>query len=103
MITKDSFIKLIDQHKEFSKYINDFEEVSKILTVDSPLFDSFYKLFDLILNISFNDVAQEDISWWLYEKEYGTREDMKMWDKDDNEIPSSTVDDLWNMIKDNRI
>lgn len=103
MITKDSFVKLIDLHKTFSQYIDKFEDVSKISIVDSPLFDNFYKLFDITLNISFNNVAVEDISWWIYEKEYGTREDMKMWDKDHNEIPSSTIDDLWNMIKDNCI
>lgn len=29
----------------------------------------------------------------------GGRSDFKMWDKDDNEIPTETIDDLWNIIK----
>ena len=27
---------------------------------------------------------------------------MKMWDKDDNEIPTETIEDLWEIVKDNR-
>ena len=27
---------------------------------------------------------------------------MKMWDKDGNEIPTETIEDLWEIVKDNR-
>ena len=59
-----------------------------------------YDLFDKLLGLEFNEYAIDDITWWLWEKN-GDPE-MKMWDKDGNEIPTETIEDLWEIVKDNR-
>ena len=52
------------------------------------------------MNIFFDEEGADTIDWWLYEKNF--RSDYKMWDKDGNEIPTETTDDLWEIIKNNR-
>ena len=100
MITKNEFIKLISDHVKWNKKIN---EVCSILGTD--LFEATwieygYSLFDKLLSLEFDECAIDDINWWLWEKE-GDPE-MKMWDKDGNEIPTETIEDLWEIVKDNR-
>lgn len=100
MITKNEFISLISDHVKWNKKI---DEVCSILGTD--LFEAAwieygYDLFDKLLSLEFNQYAVDDINWWLWEKN-GDPE-MKMWDKDDNEIPTETIEDLWEIVKDNR-
>lgn len=57
-------------------------------------------LFDEVLGLLFQEEGVDDINWWLYEK--CGRPDYKMWDKDGNEIPTETLDDLWEIVKDYR-
>lgn len=100
MITKDEFIDLISAHKKWDKKI---DEVCSILGTDlfeATWIDYGYALFDKLLNLEFNKYAVDDINWWLWEKN-GDPE-MKMWDKDDNEIPTETIEDLWEVVKSNR-
>lgn len=44
------------------------------------------------------DDTDDLISWWCYEKDFGQRDDLKITDKDDKEIPSTTIRDLWNLL-----
>lgn len=101
MISKEKFISLILNHQTWNKRI---EEVSDILDTPS-LFDCDWieyseKLFSTILKLIFNNYAVDDIEWWLYEK--SGNPELKMWDSDGNEIPTETVEDLWNIVKDNQ-
>lgn len=100
MITKGEFIDLISAHKKWNKKI---DEVCSILGTDlfeATWIDYGYTLFDKLLSLEFNRYAVDDINWWLWEKN-GDPE-MKMWDKDGNEIPTETIEDLWEIVKDNR-
>lgn len=102
MITEEEFKELITDYQKWDKRI---DEVSSILK--SPdLYEADWisytsKLFDNTLKLVFNKYAVDDISWWIWEKSFNP--DLKMWDKDDNEIPTETIDDLWNIVKENRI
>ena len=101
MITKEEFIDLILKQQEWS---NRVDEVSKALNVPT-LFESDWVeyasiLFDKTLDFLFNEDGVDDISWWMYEKSGNPK--LKMWDKSGNEIPTDTIEDLWNLVKDNR-
>jgi hypothetical protein len=52
----------------------------------------------MLINSHFDEEGQDWINWWLYEKD-GNPE-LKAWDENDNEIPTETIDDLWNLVKD---
>lgn len=102
MITKEEFITLISNYQKWDKRI---DEVSTIL--NSPdLFESDWisytsELFETTLKLVFNKYAIDDINWWIWEKSFNP--DLKIWDLDDKEIPTETIDDLWNIVKNNRI
>ena len=101
MITKEKFIDLILKQQEWS---NRVDEVSEVLNVPT-LFESDWVeyasvLFDKTLALLFNEDGIDDIYWWMYEK--SENPELKMWDESGKEIPTDTVEDLWNLVKDNQ-
>lgn len=98
MISKEEFNKLIEDHIHWS---NRIDEVSKVLNFTSLFecdwIDYAAQLFENTINMLFTNDGIDTINWWIYDKR--GRSDFKMWDKDDNEIPTETIDDLWNIIK----
>jgi len=55
--------------------------------------ESAQQVIDLLLKHVFNEDQYECITWWMYEKDFGRRADLKMWDKDGKEI-CRTVEEL---------
>ncbi len=101
MITKEKFIDLILKQQEWS---NRVDEVSEVLNVPT-LFESDWVeyasvLFDKTLALLFNEDGIDDIYWWMYEKSENL--ELKMWDESGKEIPTDTVEDLWNLVKNNQ-
>ena len=101
MITKEEFIDFILKQQEWA---NRIDEVSGVLNVSSLFecdwIDYTSNLFDKTISLLFNEYGVDDINWWLYEK--SGNPELKMWDADENEIPTDTIDDLWEIVKDNR-
>lgn len=98
MITKEKFIDLISEHQ---KWANRIDEVSEVLDVPS-LFECDWvdytaMLFDKTLNFLFKEEGVDHINWWLYEK--NGLSSMKMWDETGEEIPTETLGDLWEIVK----
>ena len=101
MITKEEFIDLILKQQEWS---NRVDEVSEALNVPT-LFESDWVeyaaiLFKKTLDLLFNAYGVDDIYWWMYEK--SGNPELKICDSSGKEIPTETVDDLWELVKDNR-
>ena len=101
MITKEEFIDLILKQQE---WYNRIDEVSEALNVPT-LFESDWVeyasvLFDKTLTLLFNENGIDDIYWWMYEK--SENPELKMWDESGKEIPTDTVEDLWNLVKNNQ-
>lgn len=99
MITKDRFIKLIIDNEKYNDNLCKLEEALGS-SLDGELFEYANFLFNDFLEFAFTDEAVDDIYWWLYEKNGNPT--MKMWDKNGDEIPTETIDDLWEIIKDDR-
>lgn len=101
MIQKNEFIKLIE---DFQKYTEIFDELYKlkIEMINSDLHEYPCKLFDYIIDKSFNEVGQDWISYYLYEIPFlGGNPEIE--DENGKEIPLENLDDLWNLVKDERI
>ena len=98
MITKDEFITLINDYQKWSEQVDKASEVLGISTLfESNLIDYTSRLFDKTINILFDENGIDDIYWWLYEK--SGNPDLKMWDENGKEIPTDTVEDLWNIVE----
>lgn len=101
MITKNEFIALINDYQNWSNQVDKASQALGVSTLfESNLVDYTSRLFDKTINILFNENGTEDIYWWLYEK--SACHNLKMWDEEGNEIPSETIDDLWEIIKDSQ-
>ena len=55
-------------------------------------------MFEKYLETYFTEEGTDIIYWYLFEKNGNS--EYKMWDKDKNEIPTETIEDLWNIVKD---
>lgn len=100
MITREQFIKLITDHRKHNNRLNEVEDVLGLIIYDCDWIEYGNILFNEVLELLFQEEGVDDINWWLYEK--CGRPDYKMWDKDGNEIPTETLDDLWDIVKDYR-
>lgn len=97
MITKEQFIKLITNHRKHNDILDEIEDVLGFTIYDCDWVEYGNILFDEMLGLLFQEEGVDDINWWLYEK--CGHPDLKMWDKDGNEIPIETVNDLWELVK----
>ena len=55
--------------------------------------ESAQEVVNTLLKHVFDEHQYETLSWWMYEKDFGRREDLQMWDKDGNEV-CRTVEEL---------
>ena len=92
MITKEQFVKLITDNRKHNDRLDEVEDVLGLAIYDCDWVEYGNILFDEVLGLLFQEEGVDDINWWLYEK--CGRPDYKMWDKDGNEIPTGTLDDL---------
>ena len=99
-MTKEQFIKLMEAIKE-RYYI--------IERIDDKLDDVFGSVGDLfidetsmtpIIDVITEIIEDNDkwIEWYVYDKNWGTDERLTVTDNNGNEIPSETLEDLWNLI-----
>ena len=52
----------------------------------SEFSESAEEVIDLLLKHVFNEHQYECLTWWMYQKDFGRREQLQMWDKDGKEI-----------------
>lgn len=100
MISKEEFIELIHEHKKWEEKIYQICDILKIDMWDSDWITYCSILFEKTINLLFTEEGVNDIFWWVYEKD--GKSDMKMWKKDGEEISTETIEDLWEIVKDNR-
>lgn len=67
--------------------------------IETPLFSVPGYLFDLLIESNFTEEGQDVINWWYFEKKGNPELDLKMLDKDGNEL-CSDFDALWDYVKD---
>ena len=97
-MTKESFINMLLEIQNFNCQVDQWCEVMCSNLFESPLVESGWNLISMLIYTNFDEEGQDWINWWLYEKD-GNPE-LKAWDENDNEIPTETIDDLWNLVKD---
>ena len=101
MLSKGEFIKLINNYKEFQNYVDKVVEL-KIDLINSLFHEYPCKLFDWVIRNHFDEDGEDWISYYLYDLPNLEPNKEHVFDKDGNPIPLENLDDLWNLVKDNR-
>ena len=77
------------KRKQFNMLMHLLEKQSMAIDRASDLsinliefMDPLYTANDILFKEAFGEEAAEMISWFMYEKQFGLREDLKEWDKD---------------------
>lgn len=105
IIIKEEFVDIMNRLKQVNDFVNETNEKARKL--DDAIESDFFNASSLsishetvvvrLLKMMFDD-HDDLISWWIYEKDYGRREDIKMWDGLSNEIDLSTADKLYDYL-----
>ena len=99
-MTKKQFIKLMEAIKERYYTIEKiYDKLDDVFGSVGDLFideTSMTPIIDVITEI----IEDNDkwIEWYVYDKNWGTDERLTVTDNNGNEIPSETLEDLWNLI-----
>ena len=101
MINQELFTAIISEIINFNEKVDNWEELVGSGIFETHMIQSGWKIIDFLILTNFNEEGQDWINWWLYEK--GRHPELKACDAEDNEIPTETIDDLWNLVKDYRI
>lgn len=99
MITKEEFVKLIDEHVKHYNMLNKLSDI----TGDDNIFENNIvkyglSLFEHTIDKHFNDDGRETIYWWLYEDNIEKK--IYFNDSGKEDIVLKTSEDLWNFVKD---
>lgn len=98
MITKEQFTKLMRKHIDYHDTIEEIENMLSVEIYECPVIRYGDILFDQTLDIIFKVSAIDTINWWLYEKK--PNPELNYYDENNNIIPSETLDELWEIVKD---
>lgn len=94
---KIAFIKLITDYTNWINKVDKISDISECFLFESSLVTYPCSLFDTTLDLLFTEEGVSYIDWWLHEKSFNP--DLRILDKEGNEIPSETLEDLWGIIK----
>jgi hypothetical protein len=100
MITKEQFTKVIEDTLKLNKEYDRWDDFG-INLWELPIGDIVVDLAESIWDITFDEDGVDWINWWIYERPalFEGDEVNKAYNEDGSEIPTETVDDLWNIVK----
>lgn len=102
MITKEQFIKIISLAQDYEKEVDKWDDFG-IQIYEMPIGEIHGQLLDILLENVFTVDGVDWINWWLYERiSIITGEPLEAYNEDGSIIPTDTVEDLWNLVKDYR-
>lgn len=96
MITKEAFLKFIHTYIEFETELENINKALNISLYDCRLTEYPGRLLDDFLHAVFNEKQIDTIYWYLFDKRFTSS--LKMYDEDNKEIPTDTLDDIWKLI-----
>lgn len=95
-ISKEQFISYIT---DIQKFDNNIDKLNKLFNCD--IFEDIsitcgFYLFDKIMETYFTSNAIEIIDWYLYDKSQFP--DLKIVSENKEEVPTETIEDIWNIV-----
>ena len=100
MITKEQFTKVIEDTLKLDKEYDRWDDFG-INLWELPIGDAVANLAKSIWDITFDEDGVDWINWWIYDRPplFEGDEVNKAHNEDGTEIPTETVDDLWNIVE----
>ena len=100
MITKEQFTKVIEDTLKLNKEYDRWDNFG-INLWELPIGDIVANIAESIWDITFDEEGVDWINWWIYERPPLFEGDKvnKYYNEDGLEIPTETVDDLWNIVE----
>lgn len=93
---------------KFKEIINSLKDSENSIILGKSIGVNLYDFQDKFINVIFDLLFEiygpdgiEIITWWCYEKNWGTRKDLTMKDKDGN-LLCDTIEDLHNWLEENK-
>ena len=96
-LTKEEFIKLIEEYQEKHDFI---DKACNIFPgfFENEIVEYANIMFDRLMSVYFTDEGVDWIAWWLFERL--NVDEPQAWDENHKVIPTSTIEDLWEIVKD---
>lgn len=85
-------IKFREQEEAFSKAISNMTDTNRVGIYDYQE-DLIVKLLEKLMDDKWNN-----ISWWIYEKDFGKAKKLTYKDANKKIIPTTTIKDLYNLL-----
>lgn len=100
MITKEQFTKVIEDTLKLNKEYDRWDDFG-INLWELPIGGTIADLAESIWDITFDEDGVDWINWWIYERPalFEGDEVNRAYNEDGSEIPTETVDDLWNIVE----
>lgn len=99
-MTKEQFIKAIALIEECDSVTDKLYAVG-IDIINSPLFDNFGKMSDMLWQTNFSEEDADLINWWLYERfDFNTGKLQPIYTLDGKDVYVRTPEGLWNILQD---
>lgn len=96
-MTKEGFVKLIENAQNYSKELDRWSDFG-IDLFGLPISELGWGFLNTVLPELFSDEGVDWVNWWLFEKPGFYGESNQAYDG--KVIPTDTIDDLWNLVKD---
>lgn len=100
MISKEEFIQLVFDYQEWDKQVDEATRILGVPLFESPIIDFAHKSFSMCIYYTFDQEGIDIVDWWLYEKSFNPKLYMK--DKDGKIIPTDSINDIWELVKNHR-
>lgn len=98
-MTKEGFIRLIENALNYSKELDRWDNFG-IDLFESLISELGWNFLNVVLPELFSDKGVDWINWWLFDKPGFGEKLNQAYDEDGNIIPTDTIEDLWNIVKD---
>lgn len=95
-MTKEEFVRVIEMVLAQDALV---DKHSDFIQFDSPFWQFGFIMFDKLIEASFTEEGSDWVSWWLWERPCFDGTYNKAYDKDGKVIPTETIDDLWELVK----
>lgn len=98
---KENFLKLITNAECYSKELDRWSEFG-IDLFELPIAEISWDFFNIAIQSVFTTQGIDNINWWLFEKKTPYSKNLEIRDSSGNIIPTDTIEDLWELVKNYR-
>lgn len=103
MITKETFIQMINLIEQFNEEINRWNDFG-LNILDQPIISIPWEIFDAWEKSNFNKDGVDWIDWYLYERiSIVTKKLLPCYDEEGNPFYVNTPEELWDLVKDHQL